>query len=146
MIKQAAMKLINKHRTNNPYEIASAKSIMILFEQLGDTLGYFNTYKRIKIIHINNLSTIEEQRFTCAHELGHVILHPIVNTQFLRRHTLFSIDRIEKEANQFAVELLMPDKLINEYKDSNTSIFEVAKVCGVPPEVVHLKRIPGQRR
>jgi Zn-dependent peptidase ImmA (M78 family) len=144
MIKQTVAQLIKKFRTNNPYEIASQKNILVLFEQLGETLGYFNTYKRIQIIHINSRSSTEEQYFTAAHELGHVILHPRVNTPFLRRNTLCSIDRIEKEANEFAVELLMPDDLINEYQSSNLSIYEAAEAYGVPHELAHLKRTPGR--
>jgi Zn-dependent peptidase ImmA (M78 family) len=143
MIKQTVIQLIKKHRTNNPLEIASQRNIMVLFEQLGDTLGYFNTYKRIQMIHINSYSSVEEQRFTCAHELGHVILHPKVNTPFLRKNTLFSINRIEREANQFAVELLMPDDLINDYRCSNTSIYELTEACGIPREVVLLKKLPS---
>lgn len=141
MIKNAVAQLIKRHRTNNPYEIASQKNIKVLFEQLGDMMGYFNTYKRMVFIHINCNMDENDQKFTCAHELGHVILHPKVNTPFLRRNTLFSIDRIEKEANLFAVELILLDALIQEHRNSNTSIFDVAEYYGVPKELAHLKKI-----
>ncbi|MDB5323345.1 MAG: uncharacterized protein JWN40_4976 [Phycisphaerales bacterium] len=42
----------------------------------------------------------DHQRFTLAHELGHVLMHRIPH------------ERIEDEANQFAAELLMPAKEI----------------------------------
>ncbi|WP_371916012.1 ImmA/IrrE family metallo-endopeptidase [Paenibacillus sp. P3E] len=51
-------------------------------------LGYYNSSRRLQMIHINNTASQQDQRFTCAHELGHVILHPNVNTPFLRRLTL----------------------------------------------------------
>lgn len=142
MIKETVAQLIKLHRTNNPYEIASQKNIMVLFEQLGEMMGYFNTYRRIAIIHINSNMDEKEQKFTCAHELGHLILHPKVNTPFLRKNTFYSIDRIEREANEFAVELLIPDEIIYQYQNSNTSIYEAAEVYGIPQEIIHLKRSP----
>lgn len=77
------------------------------------------------------------QRFVCAHELGHAVLHPGLNTPFMKANTLLSTDRIEREANTFAVELLMPDDVIREYE----TIHQAAAVCGVPEEVVLLKRV-----
>lgn len=111
--------------------------VVILFERLKDTLGYFNTYKRIKIIHINQELNESEQQFVCAHELGHSILHPEVNTPFLRKNTLFSISKIEREANEFAVELLLPDTLLYEHQD--VSLSHLAANSGVPLELLHLK-------
>lgn len=139
-IKQIVTYLINKHRTNTPFEIASQKNILVLYEQLGEILGYFNTYKRIPMIHINIDSDEAEQRYTCAHELGHRILHPKVNTPFLRKNTLLSIDRIEREANEFAVELLMPDHLLYECRYTNMSLHEAAATYGVPADIAHLKK------
>ncbi|MNB78605.1 Metallopeptidase ImmA [compost metagenome] len=94
------------------------------------------------MIHINNAASEQDQRFTCAHELGHVILHPNVNTPFLRRQTLYSVDRIEREANQFAVELLMPDDLLYEFKHKNWTVQEAAAIYGVPSGFERLKKIP----
>lgn len=56
-----------------------------------------------KFIHINQDLTEEQQRFTCCHELGHIILHPGLNTPFLRENTLFSVSKLETEANRFAI-------------------------------------------
>lgn len=139
-IKEIVKELIKKHGTNDPFEIAAQKNVLVLFEKLGDILGYYNSYKRIQMIHINQDSDESEQRFTCGHELGHLILHPKVNTPFLRKNTLFSIDRIEREANQFAVELLMPDDLLNEHRHTRMTVTEAAATYGVPTDVAHLKK------
>ena len=113
-IKHIAEKLMRKYDTNNPFKLADELGIIVKYDDLGNTWGYFITYKRIKIIHINK--NIEEwlQRYTCAHELGHSILHKGVPTPFLKKHTLFSIEKIERQANTFAVELLMPDTIISK--------------------------------
>jgi len=135
--KIATKRLIKKYHTNCPFQIAREMGVVILFEKLGNTLGYFNKYKRIKIIHINQEISEAEQQFTCAHELGHSILHPVVNTPFLKRNTLFSISKIEREANEFAVELLLPDSLLSEYED--LSLSQIAATCGIPPELISLR-------
>ncbi|PEI63010.1 hypothetical protein CN646_27890 [Bacillus wiedmannii] len=138
-IKEYALKIAEKHATTNPFEIARRKNIIVLFEDLGSTLGFYNTYKRFKFIHINNRIDEITQRFVCAHELGHALLHPKANTPFLRNKTLYSVDRLEIEANTFAVELLLSDEMISEYKNTNLSIQEVAEIHGIPQEFARLK-------
>lgn len=69
-IKQIVEKMIRKHGTNNPFEIASQKGIVLLFEPLGGIYGYHHTFRRIQIIHINSELDEPTQRFVCAHELG----------------------------------------------------------------------------
>lgn len=137
MIKEIAEKLMKKYKTNCPFTLAKRMNITILYEDLGDTMGYFNKDFRFKFIHINQSLNEEESTFTCAHELGHAIQHHDVNTPFLKRHTLFSVDKIEREANTFAVELLLPDRLIEENTDC--SIFNIGKMVGIPDKLIKLK-------
>ncbi len=139
-IKQIVEKLVKKHGTNNPFEIASQKGIVLLFEQLGGIYGYHHSFKRINIIHINSELDESMQRFVCAHELGHAVLHPELSTSFLQKNTLFCMDKVEREANEFAVELLLPDDCIYTYRNTDMTIYEVATTYGIPKEVVHLKR------
>lgn len=136
-IKRIAEKLMRKYDTNNPFKIADELGIIVKYDDLGNTWGYFITYKRIKIIHINK--NIEEwlQRYTCAHELGHSILHKGVPTPFLKKHTLFSIEKIERQANTFAVELLMPDEIISKY--DGYTIHNIADIIGIPNGLEVLK-------
>jgi Zn-dependent peptidase ImmA (M78 family) len=112
-------------------------NIIILYEDLGNTMGYFSKDFRFKFIHINQSLNEKESTFTCAHELGHAVQHSDVSTPFLKRHTLFSVDKIEREANTFAVELLLPDKLIKENADC--SIFNIGKMVGIPDRLIKLK-------
>lgn len=141
MPKQTAKRLIKKYGTNNPFDIAGHQGIKILFEPLGDIYGFYNYYKRIKMIHINNNLDEKLQRFTCAHELGHAILHHDTNTTFLKSKTFFSTSKIEREANTFAVELQMPDSCLYEFQDTNLSIYDAAEMYGVPKEVCELKEL-----
>ncbi|MFA2692930.1 ImmA/IrrE family metallo-endopeptidase [Bacillus mycoides] len=138
-IKEYALKIAARYETINPFEIARRKNIIVLFENLGETLGFYNTYKRFKFIHINNQIDEITQRFVCAHELGHALLHPKANTPFLRNQTFFSVDRLEIEANTFAVELLLTDEMVSEYQNTRLSIREIAEIYGVPGEFSRLK-------
>lgn len=136
-IKKTALRLVRKYKTRCPFQISEHKNIPVIKEPLGSIYGYTHTYKRIPIIHINSDLDRPMQRFVCAHELGHIILHPTVNTPFMKAQTLFSIDKFEKEANIFAVELLMPDDAVREHE----SVFKAAIACCVPTEVAILKQI-----
>ncbi|MED4206561.1 ImmA/IrrE family metallo-endopeptidase [Neobacillus mesonae] len=123
--------LINKFDTNCPFKLANALGIVILYEDLGKILGYYSSHFRIKIIHINQNVDEGQQTFTCAHELGHAIFHPAANTPFLKKHTLFSTDRIELEAHLFAMKLLFSN--IND----TVSFDEAVKNYRIPRQLLN---------
>lgn len=138
-IKELATKLINVNGTNDPFTLAKNLKIIILYEDLGSKLGYFSKDYRLKFIHIDQNLPILTQRFVCAHELGHALLHPDVNTPFLSRYTLFSKSKIERQANTFAVELLMPDDLL--LKSNEISFYNIAAKLGIPAKLTDLKQV-----
>lgn len=138
-IKEEVHKIIKKYNTNNPFIIAKSKGIILQYADLGETLGFYFYDSRIKFININQYLNEKLQCFVCAHELGHALLHPRANTPFLREKTLFSVDKLEGEANTFAVELLIQDEYLHELKDSNLSIYEICEIYGVPKQLAHLK-------
>ncbi len=107
--KAVVESLCMKYGSRDPFEIAQQHGILIRYEHLGTIRGYYNKIFRQRWIHINADLNEQEQVFVCAHELGHAILHPMSNTPFLREHTLFSLSRLEVEANQFAVDLIFDD-------------------------------------
>nr|WP_236782020.1 ImmA/IrrE family metallo-endopeptidase [Aneurinibacillus sp. XH2] len=96
--------------------------------------GYYKYDRRNRYIVINCNLDNNFQRVVCAHELGHAILHTRVNTPFMTMNTFFSVNKIEREANTFAAELLIPDDNFE-----NLSIYEIASIYQVPVELVKLK-------
>lgn len=69
------------------------------------------------VIGVNALHSQSRQRFTIAHEIGHLVLHedvPVFIDRVYRRDTQSSeaVDPAEIEANKFAAALLMPKDLI----------------------------------
>lgn len=113
-IKNRVNELIKKHNTYNPYEIAEAENIIVLFEPLGFIDGYYNKFKKQKFIHINEAFNDHKRLFTCCHELGHAILHPNSNTPFLHQYIFYKIDKLEYQANIFAMELIISDPRVKK--------------------------------
>ncbi|MNW50553.1 Metallopeptidase ImmA [compost metagenome] len=138
MIQKTVAQLVKRYGTNDPFVIASERNIPVHFFDLMGILGHLQRYKRSFAICIHQGLDDMMRRYVCAHELGHSLLHPDLNTPFLRANTLQSVDKIERQANQFAVELLIPDQLLLE----GATIYEAAALCGVPEEVAHLKKKP----
>lgn len=136
-IQNAISLLIKKYGTDNPFELADALNITIFFEELGSINGYYNKPLRMKQIHINNSLDNIMKRFTCAHELGHAILHPDASTPFLRSKTLLSVDKMEIEANTFAVELLIPNELIEE--NNNLTSEQLSRLLGYEQSLIELR-------
>lgn len=137
-IKTQVEQLIHKYGTNNPFTIAEKMGVQIVYERLGKIEGYYNKVFRVPIIHINE--NAKNPRFVCSHELGHVINHPDTDTSFLKKYTLFSNDKIEVEANTFAVELLLPDEILLDLIYTNYTIYDAFQENGIPEEFVCLKK------
>mgnify|MGYP002791866481 FL=1 len=136
-IKENVMKLVRKYYTRNPFELAAALNIRVIFEELGSINGYYNKQLRMKQIHINCNLDEHMQIYTCAHELGHATMHPNANTPFLRNQTLLSVDRLEIEANKFAVELLISDSDLKQYEEY--TIDQVAQIYGYQKKLIELR-------
>lgn len=138
-IKKFANDIANIHDTRNLFHIAAENDIYILYEELGKNLGYFSNLFRIKTIRINDHADPFLKPFICAHELGHALLHPHAGTHAFNRNSFIANCKIEKEANQFAVELLFPDELIAGHPEID--IYNLARTFGIPYQLVYLKSI-----
>lgn len=130
-IKDKVNQLKMKYDTGNPFDLAKKMGIVVRFVDLGSVLGFHVRHLRCSIIHINESATEEEQLFTCAHELGHAVLHPNVNTPFLKSYSYLSTQKIELEANMFAIELLFTKDNIN-----SVTLNEVTEQYGIPEQFI----------
>jgi Zn-dependent peptidase ImmA (M78 family) len=102
-------------------KIARALGAQVVFSPLDDELSGMVLVKTERtLIGVNSLHHPNRQRFTIAHEIGHLDLHRgfiidqiHVDKKFavLMRdpNSATGIDRLEIEANRFAAELLMPE-------------------------------------
>jgi Zn-dependent peptidase ImmA (M78 family) len=129
MAKKAAVKskvqeILETYRIHTvPVDVESLALLLgatIKKQDFDDALAGF-VYHKVKLIGVNAKDSPRRQRFTIAHELGHMYLHSredslIYDRDFSihRRDDRAStgIDSQEIEANQFAAELLMPENLL----------------------------------
>ena len=71
------------------------------------------------VIGVNSQHHPNRQRFTIAHEIGHLVLHEsedyFVDRVFRRdANSSAAVDEVEIEANKFAAALLMPSRFVRE--------------------------------
>lgn len=85
----------------------------------GDISGMVFRDEGRKVIGVNSSESANRQRFTIAHEIGHLLLHegrPVIVEKLvrvnLRESSGGASDREEREANHFAAELLMPEEML----------------------------------
>lgn len=136
-IQKIARSIAKKYQTANPFQIAKERHIKILYAPLGKVMGFHSYSLRLHVIHLNQELDEPMLQFVCAHELGHTLLHPDINTAFMTHHTFFSASKLEREANTFAVELLLPDDFVRE--NEGCSIYQLARLRGVPEKLAELK-------
>jgi Zn-dependent peptidase ImmA (M78 family) len=105
------------------------------------------------VIGINAWDSRTRQRFTIAHELGHLLLHPgqpvivdkLVKINFRRTPSMpVAGPTEEQQANAFAAELLMPERLVkdtareivgdNVLFSSDDLVHELAQLFDVSPQ------------
>ena len=94
-------------------------------------------------IYLNEEDTQERQYFTAAHEFGHWVLHKndyIANPEryaFMPKERVLgtgnSDDRMEKEADCFAIYLLMPRLLVKKFHPhySSSNLADMFNVSGI---------------
>lgn len=136
-IVQTVETLCKKHDTRNPFELAKRLNINVTFEPLGSVRGFYARSFRHRVIHINVDLHEQQQLFTCAHELGHAIMHPNLNTLFLKTNTFFHVNKFETDANRFAVHMLYHDDFFKEMKDF--TIHQVAACLNLPVSLVEYR-------
>jgi Zn-dependent peptidase ImmA (M78 family) len=130
-IRREVAYLKRYYKTDDPFDVIRAKNILLLYEELGLINGYYNFVLRQKQIHINCNLKGTQRIFTATHELGHAIMHPKANTPFLLANTYQSVDKLEIEANKFAVEFLITDetlfKISRIYSRTSISFIGISK-------------------
>ena len=104
-------------------KLAEKLNIQIQHKRLEDDVSGFLLIKQPNaIVMLNEMHHKNRQRFTLAHEIGHYILHKNLDSLFIEKGLTYFRSKnypienyeIEKEANCFAAELLMPKKIISK--------------------------------
>lgn len=106
---------VRKFNTRNPFEIADYLNILYQIGDIGCD-GCYMFLKNHRYIFLNQNLSKHDMILVMAHELGHAILHRKQDCYFIKHNTLLLNSKIELEANKFAIELLISDDDLAEYK------------------------------
>lgn len=105
----------------NPFDLARELDILVVPQRMDDDVsGMLLRKDGSCVIGVNKAHSRERQRFTVAHELGHLRLHegrPLILDTDARvnyRNSVSSMatDREEIDANRFAAALLAPEEMV----------------------------------
>ncbi|PIZ55628.1 hypothetical protein COY23_04550 [bacterium (Candidatus Torokbacteria) CG_4_10_14_0_2_um_filter_35_8] len=151
--KNKAEELLKKYKIEEPivpiFDIPEQEEVKINFikmpDKLRDISGFFDPKK--KIIFVNTQDCPNRQTFTVAHEFGHYILKHNPNKYGVlpRWAGILGSSPVEREANFFAANLLVPDEMLKKAMDkyaldnSEVSIALLAKMFGVSREVIKIR-------
>jgi len=93
--------------SRTPWHVADDLECNIHFQDLGDeVLGFCLVQGSAKVICLNSKLSPAKQEFVLAHELGHIMMHAHIKMSTFRIGSLYSTDKMEREANTFAALLL----------------------------------------
>nr|DAW74208.1 MAG TPA: IrrE protein [Caudoviricetes sp.] len=137
--RDCAIKLMRRCGSNDPFVIARALDVILIYCTLVGLNGFYQYHKRNHIIYLSDTLDEIAVRFVLAHELGHMQMHRKLNTVFMDTKTLNLHSKFERQANTFAVELLLPDDVLREYPEC--TVYQLGGAAGVPEEFVDLKQI-----
>ena len=126
-------------------EIAEMNGVEVVLADFGrfadKVAGLCDFTKEKLFINVEDHPT--RQMFTVAHELGHWILHKDYfrndpsSYSVLPRFSAPKSDPFEREANIFAANLLVPDKLLKPVKNSDPA--DLARVFGVSRQMMEIR-------
>jgi Zn-dependent peptidase ImmA (M78 family) len=141
-IERVVESLLQKHRIRSApvpiWEIAKAEGAQIVIKEFNNEVsGLLVRTKTASIIAVEKRQPMARQRFTAAHELGHLLLHANrevrVDTQFrvyMRSLESSKAQDIEEiESNAFAASLLMPEPFIQ------------SDICGLVLDIEDTKQV-----
>lgn len=143
-------------------KVAQLLSVRVVYQPMkGDISGMLYRQPERVVIGVNSGHAMTRQRFTIAHELGHLQLHegrPMIIDHLFRvkvnmrdGRSSMATDAEEIEANRFAAELLMPRLAVKERVahflsrrgelSEHAFIFELARYFNVSPEAMDYRLI-----
>ncbi|MEG2769549.1 MAG: ImmA/IrrE family metallo-endopeptidase [Oscillospiraceae bacterium] len=126
-------KLIKKFGTNDPYEICSRLDILVTTLRLVNVRGFYHFANNTHFIYLSDELADHEKRFVLAHELCHTLLHSNDNALYLEHSTFLVTNKLENEANEFAVCLLFPDDDTLGELDDGLTISQLSAKLGISP-------------
>nr|DAS40405.1 MAG TPA: IrrE protein [Caudoviricetes sp.] len=95
-------KLVNESGTTNPEKLCKYLGIKIYYTKM-NFMGFIVKINKVIHIFINSALSKIIKDIVILHELGHYFLHPIDDYLLMKDKFLFTENRMENEANSFAI-------------------------------------------
>ncbi len=143
-IEKIASNLFKKYGTASPFELCEYLGIEVIYQDLPEYVrGFFVKILKKFVVVINNNVDEEEERIVCAHELGHIMLHSETNSISLNSRTYLCVSKYEREADLFAVNLLLQDEILpTDSVSGSLSAEEISRITHIPLRLIMLKYFP----
>ena len=138
-----ANKLVAKYNTRNPFVLAKELNIDVVERNFKKQNGVYNVVLNNDFIFIKQSLCEELKKIVLAHEIGHCVLHreESVRCGGFKDYDVFSKQNIflEKEANIFAVQILIADNEILELIKLGYNINQIASQLKTDENLVAVK-------
>ena len=141
-------RLVSKHGTHDPYELAEAMGIQVRLIRMQDLRGFCVQVMKQYFIFIRDDMSEQMQRMCCAHELAHVILHKEYLAKEPGRLNMALYDgnsRTEYEANLFSAFLLIDGEELTDCLRQGMDLVSVASTLNVNVNLVALRLSATQK-
>ena len=141
-IQEEALRLVQHHGTRDPFQIAKALGIHVIFDyDFKELKGMYKVILQSRFIFINGNMNNRDKRMVCAHELGHDRFHQhFAKSGIMQEFMLYDMkSRTEYEANIFAAELLIDNDDILELVKEERDICYIAGELGEDMNLVLIK-------
>lgn len=127
---------LNKYGIIDLFKDCQKLGYYVIRFPLDDTNSLGFTIKRYDdtIIYTNSGVRMSREIFTLAHEIGHVQLHNNFECPFVdnsRNISGFNIEEREVEANYFAACLLLPEKEVRNFLNTEILDFSIANISAL---------------
>ncbi len=161
LITATVSNLLNEMSVEHPpidvKSIAERKGAIVVEEPLDnqEISGFlYRTSDSPPVIGINSNHPATRKRFTIAHELAHMLIHPKTGVhldqvviQMRDSKSSTGMDEEEMEANRFAAELLMPQQFLTTdilamgavHADDSQAVEALAKKYNVSPQAMTIR-------
>ena len=136
--------LVKKYGTRDPFRIAGFLDISVKYINTRRQKGFCRVIAGCPFIFINRNMSEQMRKMTCAHELGHLLLHGdlLAERSFLLEYELFDIqNRTEYEANAFAANLLIDRTELYDLLSEESDIVSAASALDVNVNLLMIRMI-----
>lgn len=135
---QLANNIKNKFGQNvDVYQLIDYFGIILLEVDSRDFIAGYRYIARRRVIQVKQDLDENLKRCVLWHELGHALCHRTIDCYYMANNTRLRTIIYEVEAEQFAAEMLLPDKLDTELY--GRTVQEIAAYYGVTTNLVEMK-------